>query len=685
MDRDTAKSRMLTLSSALREHSHRYYVLDHPIISDAEYDTLFRELERLEAQFPDLKENDSPTMRVGGEPLAGFERYEHRTPMLSLANAFSPEEMHEFDARLRKLLDSAAPIEYTLAPKIDGLALELVYEQGRLVVGSTRGNGEVGENVTHTVLTIGSIPTRLENRGGQNTRPIPPLLTVRGEVYMRNDEFRAMNEKRLQQGLEPYANPRNASAGAVRQLDPKVSASRPLRFFAHSAGSIEGTSFEGEHDFFTTLQGWGFALPPGIERVSGIDPVLERIDRFEQGRHNLPFDVDGIVIKVDRWALQQRLGNVARSPRWAVAFKYPSAEVSTRLRNIVIQVGRTGAVTPVAELEPVQVGGVEVSRATLHNEDELRRKDIRIGDWVVVRRAGEVIPEVVRVVPERRDGSERVFEMPSCCPVCSSELERSEGEAVLRCTNTVCPARLKGSLLHFAQRRAMDIDGLGDKLVEQLVDKGVVKDLADLYKLDVKALAALERMAEKSAENIVKAIQGSKGQPLARLLFALGIFHVGERTAQTLAGHFGGIGKLHEADVATLTAVPDVGPVVAESIARFFKQEGNRDMLTRLAGAGVKAADPAVEEVKVVEQGPKPLAGKTVVLTGSLMKLSRDQAGDKLMSLGAKVAGSVSKKTDFVVVGADAGSKATKAAELGVHMLDEDAFIALLNQHGITL
>lgn len=685
MDRDAAKARMSALAAELRAHAHRYYVLDAPIITDTEYDLLFRELDGLEQQFPDLKEPDSPTVRVGGEPLPGFERYEHRTPMLSLANAFSPEEMLEFDARLRKLLESSGPLEYTLAPKIDGLAIELVYENGRLVVGSTRGNGEVGENVTHTLLTVGSIPTRLEQRLATSARPIPPLLTVRGEVYMRNDEFRAMNEKRLKAGLEPYANPRNASAGAVRQLDPKVSASRPLRFFAHSAGSVEGSAFEGEHDFFSTLAGWGFALPPGVERVQGMQAVLERITAFEQGRHGLPFDVDGIVIKVDRWDLQQRLGNVARSPRWAVAFKYPSAEVTTRLRNVLIQVGRTGAVTPVAELEPVQVGGVEVSRATLHNEDELRRKDIRIGDWVVVRRAGEVIPEVVRVVPERRDGSERHFEMPTRCPVCTSELERSEGEAVIRCTHSGCPARLKGSLLHFSQRRAMDIEGLGDKLVDQLVDKGVVKDLADLFKLDVKALASLERMAEKSAENIVQAIQGSKKQPLSRLLFALGIFHVGERTAQTLASHFGGIRKVQEAELATLTAVPDVGPVVAESIFRFFKQEGNRDMLTRLAHAGVVAAHPEAEEQRPAEAGPKPLAGKTVVLTGSLTKLSRDQAGDKLVSLGAKVAGSVSKKTDFVVVGADAGSKATKAAELGVRTLDEAAFIALLSEHGISV
>lgn len=680
LDDAQARAEIARLSAEIREHNYRYYVQDNAIISDYDYDRLFRALEALELQFPHLKEADSPTTRVGGDPLEAFERYEHSTPMLSLANAFSAEEMREFDARIRKLLDSDAPVPYALSPKIDGLASELVYDDGFLTVGSTRGNGEVGENVTQNLRTIKSIPTRIETRAGEGAAT-PKLLTVRGEVYMNNKEFAAMNEKRIASGQEPYANPRNSAAGAVRQLDPRMAASRPLRFFAHSAGKMDGVAFKSESEFFAQLQRWGFPVPPGIERVVGIDAVLERIARFETERHQLGFEVDGLVVKVDPWHLQQTLGNVARSPRWAIAYKYPAAEVATLLRDIAVQVGRTGAITPVAVLEPVAVGGVEVSRATLHNEDEIRRKDIKIGDRVIVRRAGEVIPEVVRSISEQRNGSERDFVMPTHCPVCQSELERSEGEAVIRCTNASCPARLKASILHFSARRAMDVDGLGEKLVEQLVDKGMVRDLSDLYRLGVREFSSLERMAVKSAENLVSAISASKERPLSKLIFALGIFHVGERTGQTLAQHFKSMAGLMEASEATLTQVPDVGPVVADSIARFFRQEQNRAMVRRLEEAGVKAARLVpVEAVEEKPVGPQPLAGKTCVLTGSLTSMSRDEASDLLMSLGAKVAGSVSKKTDFVIVGADAGSKATKAAELGVKILGEAEFLALVGR-----
>lgn len=679
MDEQQARTRILQLSHELREHSIRYYVLDAPIITDAQYDLLFRELEALELAFPHLRESDSPTLRVGGEPIPGFERYTHSTPMLSLANAFSREELLEFEARIRKLLNTQAPLPYTLAPKIDGLAIELVYEEGRLKVGSTRGNGEVGEIVTHNLHTVPTIPQRLLTLD-PSTPPPPKLLTVRGEVYMTNKDFQQLNDKRRASGQETFANPRNTAAGAIRQLDPKTTASRPLSFFAHSAGLCEGITFTGEQDFFQHCRSWGLPLPPRVRRLEGIETVWEDIQAFETERHHLGFEVDGIVIKLDPWALQQTLGNVARSPRWAVAFKYPSSEVKTRLNDILFQVGRTGAITPVAALEPVQVGGVEVSRATLHNEDEIKRKDIRIGDFVMVRRAGEVIPEVVCALPELRTGTERLFEMPKACPTCASELERSEGEAVMRCTNTVCPDRLKASLLHFAQRRALDIDGLGDKLVDQLVDKGLVNDLSGLFQLTLFQVAGLERMATKSAENLIAAIDESRKRPMARFLYGLGIFHVGERTAQVLAKHFGSLKALMQASEAELTEVEDVGPIVAASIHRFFQQEKNRNMLERLAQAGVLAAQESHETPVAAPRGPQPLAGQTAVITGTLTAMSRDDAQEALQALGAKVASSVSKKTSFVVVGADAGSKATKARELGVRILDEAEFLGLIGR-----
>lgn len=497
---------------------------------------------------------------------------------------------------------------------------------------------------------------------------------------MTDRDFKALNEKRRAAGQETFANPRNTAAGAIRQLDPKVTAARPLSFFAHSAGLSEGVTFQGEHDFFQHCKAWGLPLPPRVKVLTGIEAVWDDILAFEIERHHLGFEVDGIVIKLDPWALQQTLGNVSRSPRWAVAYKFPSSEVKTRLRDILFQVGRTGAVTPVAALEPVQVGGVEVSRATLHNEDEIRRKDIRIGDFVMVRRAGEVIPEVVRALPELRDGREQPFLMPSTCPTCSAELERSEGEAVVRCTNTSCPDRLKGSLLHFAQRQALDIDGLGDKLVDQLVERGLVQDLSGLYQLSLFQVASLERMATKSAENLIAAIDASRKRPLARFLYGLGIFHVGERTAQILARHFGSLKALMEASEATLTQVDDVGPIVAASIHRYFQQEKNRTMLERLAQAGVLAAQGDASTAPQAPAGPQPLAGQTAVITGTLSSMSREQAQDALQSLGAKVASSVSKKTSFVVVGADAGSKATKAAELGVKTLDEATFLTLIGR-----
>ncbi len=685
MDEAEARKRMQDLGRTLRYHSYRYHVLDDPEIPDEEYDRMFQELLALEERFPDLVEPDSPTRRVGGEPLTGFQPYRHSTPMLSLANAFSAGELEEFERRLRRLAELEGPLTYAVCPKIDGLAVELVYEHGRLVVGSTRGNGEVGEDVTSNLLTIRTIPTRLEKLGENAPESPPALMTIRGEVYIGLKDFERMNEARRLKGEEPFANPRNAAAGSIRQLDPAVAASRPLRFFAHSAGKIDGATFRGEWDFWRAVEDYGFALPPHRVRCDGIARVIQLVETFDQERHRLDFETDGLVIKLDDWALQRRVGAVSHHPRWAIAYKYPPNEVATRVRDIVLQVGRTGAVTPVAVLEPVRVGGVEVSRATLHNEEEVRRKDVRVGDVVHVRRAGEVIPEVVRTVLSERRGNPPKFEMPERCPVCGSELERAEGEVVWRCSGTACPARLKAGLFHYGSRKAMDIDGLGEKLVDQLVDRGLVRTPADLYRLDVEQVAALERMAEKSARNLVAAIERSKDRPLHRFIFALGIFHVGEHTARVLARAFPRLEDLMSADKEALEALPDVGPIVADSILRFFRQEANRAMIEALAEAGVRAAGGGdVEEKGADPDGPAEtavdvdLSGKSFVLTGTLERMTREEAREHILARGGRVSGSVSRKTDYVVVGAKPGSKAKKAAALGIPVLDERGFLKLL-------
>lgn len=678
-----APRRISQLSKELRYHNYRYYSLSEPVITDAEYDRLFQELRTLEENFPHLQEPDSPILRVGSDPLSQFEPYAHSTPMLSLSNCFSELEAIDFDKRLKRLLNQPDPISFALSPKIDGLAVELVYSKGTLVVGSTRGNGRVGETITANLLTIGSIPTRLEARDGQSPRPIPELFTVRGEVFITAKDFNAMNERLRKQGKDTYANPRNTAAGSTRQLNPRATASRPLRFFAHSAGEIRGLEITSEEDFWSVLVHWGFPLPPKQTVVSGIEAVLEYVRGFDEQRHGLPFEVDGLVIKVNDWSIQKELGVVSRHPRWATAYKYPAVEARTQLKDIIIQVGRTGALTPVAVLEPVQVGGVEVSRATLHNEDEIKRKDILIGDQVMVRRAGEVIPEVVRPLPEKRTGEERAFVWPTHCPVCGSELERSEGEVIIRCSGPACPAKLKGILWHFASRKAMEIEGLGDKLIDQLVERKLVNNVADLYGLTVEQLGGLERMAEKSAQNLRDSIEASKDRPLPRLIYALGIFHVGEHTAQLLADAFGSMTGLAHASLEQLTAVDDVGPVVADSVARFFRQSDTQAILQRLADAGIHAAREESTPTKPVVEGPLPLAGSTVVLTGALEAMTRDEAGAHLRILGARVTKSVSKKTSFVVVGADAGSKASKAEKLGVKRLDEAEFLAFIKSHGI--
>ncbi|WP_332815757.1 NAD-dependent DNA ligase LigA [Ramlibacter sp.] len=678
------QERIDALRELLHHHAHRYYVLDEPEIPDAEYDRLFRELQELEAQHPGLASPDSPTRRVGGAVLEGFAKVRHRVPMLSIRTETDIEASgaRAFDARVRRelgLAEGDPPVEYVAELKFDGLAISLRYERGVLVQAATRGDGEVGEDVTQNICTIGQIPLRLHGRG------LPAVLEVRGEVYMRRDDFERLNEQqrekiaRGERNEKTFVNPRNAAAGAVRQLDPAIARRRPLSFFAYGGGEIAaGPAFATQHEFLEALRGWG--LP--VSRETRIAHGAEELVAFHQDigarRDQLPYDIDGVVYKVDSFALQKRLGFVTREPRWAVAHKFPAQEQLTTVESIEVYVGRTGKLTPVARLAPVFVGGVTVTNATLHNEDEVRRKDVRVGDTVIVRRAGDVIPEVVGVVHAAAGERGAVFTMPRHCPVCGSEAVREEGEADHRCTGgLVCGAQRKQAMLHFAQRRAMDIEGLGEKLVDQLVDAGIVRTVPDLYRLGLANLVALERMGEKSARNLLAGLEQSKRTSLPRFLFALGIRHVGEATARDLARHFGRLDAIMDASTEHLLQVPDVGPIVAESIHTFFAQPHNREVVEQLRACGVHW-----EEGEPVAQAPRPLAGKTVVLTGTLPTLSRDEAKDLLEAAGAKVAGSVSRKTHYVVAGAEAGSKLDKAQELGVPVLDEEGLRRLLAGNG---
>jgi DNA ligase (NAD+) len=671
------------LRELLHHHAHRYYVLDEPEIPDAEYDRLFRELQELEAQHPDLLTPDSPTQRVGGKVLDGFIKVRHKVPMLSIRTETDIEASgaRNFDARVRRELglpESAPPIEYVAELKFDGLALNLRYENGMLAQAATRGDGEIGEEVTQNIRTIGQIPLRLP-------KDAPPVLEVRGEVYMRRDDFERLNELQREKiakgakGEKTFVNPRNAAAGAVRQLDPSIARRRPLSFFAYGWGEITppeqgGPAFTSHFETLLTLRSWGFPVSTRTQLATGPEELVAFHQAVGKERDSLPFDIDGVVYKVNSLELQKRLGFVSREPRWAVAHKYPAQEQMTTVESIDVYVGRTGKLTPVARLAPVFVGGVTVTNATLHNEDEARRKDVRVGDTVIVRRAGDVIPEVVAVVPDRRAQDARQFTMPRHCPVCGSEAVREEGEADYRCTGGLfCGAQRKQAILHFAQRRAMDIEGLGEKLVDQMVDGDVIKTLPDLYRLGLNALASLARMAEKSAQNVLAALEKSKHTTLPRFLYGLGIRHVGEATAKDLARHFGKLDSIMDASVEELLEVSDVGPVVAESIHTFFQQKHNREVVEQLRACGV-----TWEEGEAAVRAPKPLAGKTIVLTGTLPTLSRDEAKDMLEAAGAKVAGSVSKKTDYVIAGAEAGSKLDKARELGVAVLDEDGLRDLL-------
>ena len=661
------KAQIGQLRQQINYHNYRYYVLDDPEIPDSEYDRLLRELQALEAEHPELITPDSPTQRVGAQPLKEFSEVRHVVPMLSLGNAFSDEEMADFDERVRKLLGEEQ-IEYAAEPKLDGLAINLRYERGVLVQGATRGDGHRGEDVTSNVRTIGAIPLRLQGDEW------PGVLEVRGEIFMPKQGFEELNERARNKGEKTFANPRNAAAGSLRQLDPKITATRPLSFYAYGWGELSVDRLADSYSAsMAVLKGLGMPVSPEQQVVQGLEGCLAYFEAMAQKRDSLEYEIDGVVFKVNDLEQQQRLGYVSRAPRWAIARKFPAQEALTVVKDVEFQVGRTGAVTPVARLQPVEVGGVVVRNATLHNMDEVRKKDVYIGDTVYVRRAGDVIPEIVRVLPERRPQDAREVVLPGHCPVCGSDVIKPEGEAVARCTGGLfCPAQRKEAIKHFASRRAMDIEGLGDKLVEQLVDQELIRDPADLYSLTREQLTGLERMGEKSAQNLLDALARSKETTLAHFLYALGIREVGEATSQTLARQFGSLEALEKATEEQLQETPDVGPIVATHIAAFFRQPHNREVIEKLLGAGIHWP-----EVEVPPEEQQALAGKTFVLTGSLSR-PRSEIKAELQELGARVAGSVSKKTDYVVAGEAAGSKLEKARELGVTILDEEQMDKLL-------
>jgi len=676
-------ARVEFLHGQLHDNAHRYYVLDDPLIPDAEYDRLFKELQALELAYPSLLTPDSPTQRVGGKPLAQFVSVRHKIPMLSIRTETDTEATgaQNFDTRVRKelgLTDAHPPVEYVAELKFDGLAMSLRYEGGVLVQAATRGDGETGEDVTQNIRTINQIPLRLP-------KAAPAVLEVRGEVFMRRADFEALNEKQREKiaqgakGEKTFVNPRNAAAGGVRQLDPSIAAKRSLSFFAYGLGDITpheqgGPDFKTHYEMLQTLKLWGFPVAAQVDVAQGAIELIACHRRIGEARDSLPFDIDGVVYKVNSLALQKQLGFVSREPRWAIAHKYPAQEELTTVIAIDIQVGRTGKLTPVAKLAPVFVGGVTVTNATLHNEDEARRKDVRVGDTVIVRRAGDVIPEVVSVLVEKRLHDAQIFTMPRQCPVCDSAAVREEGEADYRCTGGLfCGAQRKEAILHFAHRRAVEVDGLGDKLVEQLVDANVIRTLPDLYKLGFTALASLARMAEKSANNLLQALEASKQTTLPRFVFGLGIRHVGEATAKALARHFGKLDAIMDASEEQLLQVNDVGPIVAKSLRTFFDQPHNREVVEQLRACGLNWVEGEPAPVAL-----QALSGKTLVITGTLPTLSRDEAKDMVEAAGGKVAGSVSKKTDYVVAGAEAGSKLLKAQELGVTVIDEAGLLGLL-------
>ena len=667
MDQEAAAQRITFLSEELERHNRLYYEKDMPEITDAEYDALFKELQDLEQGFPELALPDSPTKRVGGRPLAKFSQVRHTMPMLSLENGFTEEDIRDFDDRVKRFLGLAADatVSYMCEPKMDGVAVELVYQQGLFAIGSTRGDGLVGEEVTENLKTIKDIPLRLR------VEEPPELLTVRGEVFLPLAPFRKFNKEREEEGLPVFANPRNAAAGSLRQLDSRITAKRPLSIFCYAQGETHGISFASQSDFLARIPAWGLPVNPLIRVVPGIEEVLAYYADMMEKRDELPYEIDGVVVKVDPYSMQRDLGEKSRSPRWAIALKFPPRQATTVVEDIVPQVGRTGVITPVAHLAPVNVSGVMVARATLHNWEEMQRKDIRKGDTVVVERAGDVIPAVVRVVTEKRQGTETALAIPLACPECGGEIVRIPGEVAVRCVGLACPAQLRESLKHFASRRAMDIDGLGEKFIEQLLSLKLVRDVADIYRLKREDFMQFERMGEKLSENLLHAIEGSKSRDLSRFIFALGIRNVGEHTAKLLADAFGSVENLAQASEEELTSIREVGPQVAESITDFFKNEENRRIIERLLAAGVR---PSVEEKRV---GGK-FTGKTFVFTGTLTRFTRDDAKKIVEIEGGHAAGSVSKKTDYVVAGTEAGSKLDKAVQLGVRVLTEEEFLELV-------
>ncbi len=667
-----AASRIDKLRDEINFHNQQYHVYDEPRIPDSEYDRLMLELQSLESDFPDLITPESPTQRVGGAPLEGFDTVKHRLPMLSLDNAFNAAELEDFDRRVRERLELAddESIAYVAEPKLDGLAVNLRYEQGRLVLAATRGDGASGEDVTSNVRTISAIPLRLLGTD------FPAVLEVRGEVFMPKAGFEKLNERARKADGKTFVNPRNAAAGSLRQLDPRITTTRPLTFYCYGFGEIDPAPIgETQSDSILRLRQWGLPVSPELQVVQGAQGCIDYYEKIAARRDGLEYDIDGVVYKVDRLSRQKTLGFVSRAPRWAIAYKFPAQEVLTEVEAIEFQVGRTGAITPVARLQPVFVGGVTVSNATLHNMDEVERKDVRVGDTVFVRRAGDVIPEVARVLVERRPAVTRKVALPANCPVCGSDVVKPEGEAVARCSGGLyCPAQRKEALKHFASRKAMDIEGLGDKLVEQLVERELVHDPADLFGLTLEQASGLERMAEKSARNLLEALAKSRRTTLARFLYSLGIREVGEATAQGLARHFGSLDAIEAADEEILQETPDVGPIVASHIVVFFQQRHNREVIDRLRAAGVEWEEGISEPTHA-----QPLEGKTIVLTGSLSR-PRGEIKTELQALGAKVTGSVSKKTDYLVAGAEAGSKLAKAEKLGIKILDETELDELLAQ-----